>query len=225
MRLLAVIVVVLMMLSCHSRNSTSVSLLGEYDMPLQRAITEKIYTYRTDPGSDTVVYHFKFSWHGDTCFMKEQFFTAFTMANEREYRITGSRKTLLKEYRYESDGPINNKNERVEGKIASFKEIDEGLRFSSLKCVIVFTNSLGFKTVMKEYDRFKGDATFVWNETAVDAIKFSFKTSSTTYIKYLPFIRESEESEGDTYYAKGIGFCRFVSDDYELNLVSIEEIP
>jgi hypothetical protein len=133
-----IVVLFLTVISC--RNHESIESLGEYDVPFEPDVKEKIYTYVRTPGFDTTRHHFRFSFNNDEQLLRESIYYNDMINFERYYRIRQNRKQLMEEYYYEYPSEAANELERVKGDIISYKEIDDGKKYRGVECLISFTN-------------------------------------------------------------------------------------
>ena len=91
---------------------------------------------------------------------------------------------------------------------------------------IWFTDQDGFRTVMKEEDAAAEETEIAWQGTTLHALKFTYTASMKKMIKYFPFLKKGEETEGVAWYARGIGLIEnrylFDNEEYVMKLISID---
>ncbi len=214
---------VILLAACEKHEA--VESLGEFEVPFQPD-GQRTYTYLRQPGNDTLVHTYLFSSSA------ERSYTQRIDANgdihyERYYRYQGNYKELVKEYYYEPqvEGYFPS-YQKLAGDIKDYRPIDLGKKYKGLKANIWFTDQDGFRTVIKEEDTAVEETEIAWQGRTLPALKFTYTASMKKMIKYLPFLKRGEETEGAAWYASGIGLIenryRFDKVEYVMKLISID---
>ena len=218
--------ILLLLSGCEARE-TGIS-ISEFDIQFEKGIEEKIYTYTGFYSEDTITHHYEFSGEDDNYLINKRIYHNHEIRAEQTYRVALNKKQLIKEFQYEYPGRTANALERVKCRIINYRETEKQSKYAGLETQIEFTNSLGFRTVIEETDEYLNDTTIVWQNESLPAIKFKFVAKTQTYIKYLPFVKDTYENTGFSYYARGIGLIRFVASDdegiYAQELLSIKKL-
>jgi len=200
-----------------------VQTLGEYDVPFDPQVAQRIYTYVRQPGDerggDTLVYKFIYDDVGSNRY--RQIITENSLLRgEREYEINEGHKKLIAEYIYEDP------TEKIACEILQYEGFDVGHRLSGLKYKGRYTNRDGFVTTNSEEDYKISDATEVWNGQERKAVEIDYMYVSKEKIKYLPFIVHTYEYKGKATFVEGIGLFKWTlridDTDYVTKLVSVK---
>lgn len=200
--------------------------LGEFDIPLEPGVAQRIYTYVRQPGGDTIVHNYIFTdsvrnryWR----ITKENSVTT----GESLYEFQNNRKKLITEYTHQ---PLNSHtiHEKVKGEILQYEEQDIGHRFTGIKTIIRFTNSEGFSNLLIEEDNSIKEIAEDWQGEKNRALEIDYTVVIKEQIKFLPFFGHEYTYHGKVVFMEGIGLFKWtVKSDgeiYETKLLSTKVI-
>jgi len=201
--------------------------LEEFDVPYEKDVFKKTYTYLRQPEGDTIKHVYIYGDPGDGRY-QQNIYTNKVIYTERVFKVKDNRKGLLSKYIYvynEIDPTIF---EKLRGEIKVYEETEIGHRIKGWRSKISFTNAADQRTTIEEEGTAIKDTVLLWEDKPINAIKVNYTSSESTVIKHLPFIHLADwESEEVVYYAEGIGFIKHTSFEdgihRETNLISIEK--
>jgi hypothetical protein len=212
---------------CESRRLEGIKFLEEFDVPCNYP-DELTYTYHLAPTDDSLV--IRYSCHVEVDEKILRLVTRFNdeLISETMYRISGGRKHLISEDRYEYPGETANQLEKLKAVIHVFGEIESDKKFNDVEAKLKYTNSIGFRTTIHEKNSFERDTVLNWRDNIVSGLKFNYTRVATKRIKFLPFIERTwTEEKGHFFLAQGIGLfsVQGTQNDewFEMQLVSIEK--